>query len=105
MAGFFRGVALIGAMAMFSPAHQESPTPSWTEGVTSARAGLESLAGGKGGDEAARLVSAAALAHGPDIARRLAELDPETRRVVLDMSLAAAARLVDQHGKPASAPR
>jgi hypothetical protein len=33
-----------------------------------------------------------AKAHGPEMARRLAEMDPEARRVLIDMTLAAAAK-------------
>lgn len=110
MAGFIRGLALIGVMAVYSPVHHGADRPNWTEGVagiagsalfaTSARAQdaaasrdtpLQSLTGQALADLAREL--------GPDMAKRLADLDPEARRALIDMTLAAAAKANSPSGE------
>jgi hypothetical protein len=121
MAGFIRGLALIGVMAVYSPVHHGMEQPNWTESAaglagaalfgSSARAQdsraqdssapkegpVESLAGQALTDLAREL--------GPDMARRLAELDPDARRILIDMTLAAAAKANAPAGTPAGEAR
>jgi hypothetical protein len=90
MAGFIRGVVLIGVMAVYSPVHLGNDRSSWTESAALVGAIGEAAAPGARGGEA---MLALARENGPALARKLAELDPKTRQLVLDMSIAAASRM------------
>jgi hypothetical protein len=103
MAGFIRGLALIGVMAVYSPVHHGMDQPNWTESAASFASAAMLATSARAQDSSAQPADSAqsltgqaladlAKAHGPDMARRLAELDPEARRVLIDMTLAAAAR-------------
>jgi hypothetical protein len=103
MAGFIRGLALIGVMAVYSPVHHGMDQPNWTESAASFASAAMLATSARAQDSSAQPADTAqsltaqaladmAKAYGPEMARRLAEMDPEARKVLIDMTLAAAAK-------------
>ncbi|MGL4729348.1 MAG: hypothetical protein ACRCWO_11390 [Bosea sp. (in: a-proteobacteria)] len=106
MAGFIRGAVLIGAMALYSPVHLGNDAPNWTESaklisdVGQFAASATTTATPLNAKATEALVSLA-RENGPALAKKLAELDPETRRMVMDMSIAAANQMQGASAKVA----
>jgi hypothetical protein len=97
MAGFIKGSILIGIMALYSPVHVSNDAPNWTESARLlsevGQFAASTATSAPLSNKAQEALVSLARENGPVLAKKLAELDPETRRMVLDMSIAAASQM------------